>query len=389
METVKPYVLLVGYRQQLAQALHQLNIPYSIWSEKKLLARPKGVDKIYVSLIPKQKEALLAALKDFQFSKVPTHVITGTESAVFPSAMIRRAFEARSSSQSLLIRCTDKVAMKVFLRRYGIPMTDFVVGTEALSAREIIDHLHLPVVVKNRRDSGSRNIVIAQDEASLSESMGRQRIYESFVQAPEGSVESFVQNSEIIFTNITEYYEKKFINLIPATYAPRLAKEILTLNQLVIKALNIKWGMTHLEFYRSSQGILFGEIALRPPGGYIMELLKMSYQFDPWDAFIKVELGMNVDLPAAPKFTSACQILHPGEGQVRKLKRPESKDFPTLKKAKIKIAIGSWIQERQGVGEDVGYFLFSSKSSQEVVRDIEKIKQKPTFILDKVQQGVT
>lgn len=53
------------------------------------------------------------------------------------------------------------------------------------------------------------------------------------------------------------------------------------MNHQVIKALNIKWGLTHLEYYGDRNGELFGEIALRPTGGYIMELIKCAYDFDP------------------------------------------------------------------------------------------------------------
>jgi len=381
MASTKPYVLMVGYRQQLAHALHKLNISYSIWSERSLMARPRGVDQIYVAMVPKRKEDLLQSLAKFPLSRTPTHVITGTESAVFPSALIRRAFNARMSAKTLLIRCTDKVAMKVFLRRYGIPMTDFVVGTDGLSPTEIIDKLKLPVVAKNRRDSGSRNIVIADSEQALAESMGRHRLYESFVQASEGSVESFIQNSQIIFTNVTEYYEKKHINLAPASYSSRHIQEILELNQLVIKALNIKWGMTHLEFYRSAKGILFGEIALRPPGGYIMELIRMSYQFDPWEAYIKIELGLDIQLPVVPVYCSACQILHPGEGRILAVRVPQQQQLPTLQKAKIKAKAGDIVSERQGVGEDLGYLLFSSQSYQDVVQDLEGLRQNPPILM--------
>ena len=33
-------------------------------------------------------------------------------------------------------------------------------------------------------------------------------------------------------------------------------------------------------------GLLFGEIALRPPGGYIMNAMHHAYGFDPWAAFV-------------------------------------------------------------------------------------------------------
>lgn len=373
---VKPYVLVVGYRQQLAQALDKLGIAYSVWSEKKLLKSPGGVDQVLVRPIPSRKEEIREILRHWNLSRQPTHIISGTENAVFPSATIRREYHARCSAETLLMRCTDKAAMKRYLYRYGIPMADFVVGSDPSCAEEIVETLRLPVVVKNRRDSGSRNIVIARDLDQLKQNMRRSRIYESFIEAHEGSVESYIQDRQIVFSNVTDYFEKKHINLLPAAYEKAQIAEILELNNLVIKALNIRWGLTHLEFYRTKVGILFGEIALRPPGGYIMELLRSSYQFDPWEAYVKVELGLPIDIPRHSKKTSACQILHPGSGEVKVIWTPDQKALPSLKKFKLKRSPGSLIEERQGVGEDIGY-LFLAGSHEEVVRDINRLQQQP------------
>lgn len=382
MASTNPYVLIVGYRQQLAHVLHRLEIPYSIWSEKELLARPKGVDQLHIASIPQRQDNLIQILKALKFARTPTHVIPGTESAVLPAAIMRRFLGARQSAKSVLMRCTDKVAMKLFLRRYGVPMADFSVDAEGLTARQLIEKLALPVVVKNRRDSGSRNIVIAEDEQTLRRSMSRYRLYEAFIQAEEGSVESFIQNGQILFTNITDYYQKKHVNLLPAHIPDKVREEILDLNRMVIAAMNIKWGMTHLEFYRTENAILFGEVALRPPGGYIMELLKLSYQFDPWEAYVKVELGLDLDLPQTARRFSACHILHPGKGKIISVNSPQVADYRCLKKSKLKAGLGSEISERQGVGEDIGYLLLASSNYQKLLEDLERLKENPVYIVE-------
>src|SRR5690606_5219991 len=116
-------------------------------------------------------------------------------------------------------------------------------------------------------------------------------VYESFINAPEGSIESFINNNEILFTNITEYYKKTQANLLPAPFSKDELQQIQNLNEDVISKLNIQWGMTHLEFYRHPNGLYFGEIALRPPGGHIMAILKTAYGFNAWEALLAVELN--------------------------------------------------------------------------------------------------
>ena len=56
-----------------------------------------------------------------------------------------------------------------------------------------------------------------------------------------------------------------------------LKSKILKINDEVIKKFGVDRGMTHAEFYLTDHGPVFGEIAIRPPGGYYMELIEKVY----------------------------------------------------------------------------------------------------------------
>ena len=380
------YILITGYRQQLAKAIYQLGIPYSIVAEKPLKTRPPGVDEIIIapfSQINKQQDAAGLNLKH-----PPTHVIAGTEAGVFPAAVLRRIYAARRSSKTLLIRCTDKMAMKKYLRKHDIPMGGFVTHRSGLSAEALVKKLGLPVVVKDRKNSGGRNVVIAKSTKQLSTLIAPQRLYEQFLDAAEGSIESFVENGQIIFSSITEYHTSKVANVVPAGFSRAEIERIKSLNVKVIKALKIKWGLTHLEYYRHADGELFGEVALRPPGGYIMELIQSAYDFDPWQVFVKIELGLPVDkLPAESNRVCGTVLLHPGAGTVNNVTIPNKADYPSLSKATIKVKKGDYIAPRHGVGEDVGHCVFCAKKYADVSQDINKMcDASPVKIDDQVMQ---
>lgn len=372
------YILIIGYRQQLAKAIYQLGIPYSIVAEKPLKTKPRGVDDVVITPFADIKKGL--DIEALTLSHKPTHVIAGTEAGVFPAAVLRRVFDARRSSETLLTRCTDKMAMKKYLSKHHIPMAGFVTHHKALTAEMLVKELGLPVVVKDRKNSGGRNVVIAKSVEALRPLLAPQRLYEQFLEAAEGSIESFVENGEIIFTSVTEYHTTKVANVVPAGYQPDEMQSIQSLNAEVIKALNIKWGLTHLEYYRNNNGqfsdnvLLFGEIALRPPGGYIMELIKHAYDFDPWEVFVRVELGIPVDgLPVNSARVCGVVLLHPGAGVVEQVSEPNKTAYPTLSKASIKVKQGDQITPRHGVGEDVGYCIFCAENYRDVSADIVKL----------------
>lgn len=375
---MKPYVLLIGYRQALAKALHRLDIDYSVWTEQPLKSVPKGVDKVIVEPYPLVKTEKEQRLKNIDLLRQPTHVISGTEAAVFPAAVLRRWFGARRSPDTLLTRCTDKAAMKNYLRKYDIPMTGFVAHTPKLTAAELVDQLGLPVVVKEKRGWGGRNIVIARSEVEVAQNMNRNKLYEAFVDAPEGSIETIIDNGKILFCSVTDYYEKKFVNIVPARFNATETAQIMALNESVLKALRIRWGLTHLEYYRATNGILFGEIALRPPGGYIMKLIEQAYGFDPWQSLVEVELGLpSTALPDTAARVAGCMIFHPGAGVVSLADKPTVKDYPSLISCTLKAGVGDTIDPRKGVGEDLGYCILASPRHEQLIDDISALQAAP------------
>ncbi|MCX7545168.1 ATP-grasp domain-containing protein [Marinicella gelatinilytica] len=371
------FILMTGYRQQLAKALYQQGVPYSIVTEKPIKITPPGVDEVLIVAFAQIDKALDdndLSMIGLRLKNTPSHVIAGTESGVFPAAVLRRIYNARSSSKALLNRCTDKMAMKEYLSEHDIPMAAFVTHRKGITAESLVKNLGLPVVVKDRKNSGGRNVVIVKTVEELRPLLATQRLYEQFIDAAEGSIESFIENGQIIFSSITEYHTNKVANIVPAGYPEAELEAIRTLNTQVIKSLNIKWGLTHLEYYRDKKGQLFGEVALRPPGGYIMELIKCAYDFDPWEVFVQIELGLPVEnLPANPVRTCGAVLLHPGEGIVKTVTLPNKTDYPTLSKATIKVTKGDRIKPRDGVGESVGRCFFSADQYDDVSKDISKL----------------
>ena len=380
IDTAKnPYVLCMGYRQPLAEALGKARIPYTVVHPQPLKKLPPDVDHVLISELS-AKPTHLKKLENLleQHCIRPTHVIAGTEAAVIPASFIRRYFGARLSEQTLIRRCSNKAEMKRYLKAKNIPMTKFIISTGRETARELIQELGLPVVVKPVYESGGRGVRICPDIQTLEQSLGRHLLYESFIDADEGSVESFINKGEILFTNITEYFVRRHANIVPASYASDEIQQFLALNEQVIKKLKINWGMTHLEFYRNNEGLYFGEIALRPPGGYIMHLIQQAYNFDPWEAFLNIEIDRDTSFPKRPSGYAACWIHHPGPGHVKSI--AETSQLKGLVRHKLKVGIGDFIESRVGVGNDVGYSLFASQTVDDLKESLSS-----TAITDMIQ----
>ena len=358
-------VLVIGPRRALLDALRMRAIPFDVWQERPSPGSKAASMVLTAPLwnsIEKLKETLATSFAGERY----THVIAGTDAAVYPAAVTRRALGARHSPITTALRCRDKLAMKEYLAEHDIPMTDFLAEADAPSPAAVFARLGTPVVRKRRKSSGGRGLELIERIDDLLVRHDGRNILERYVDAPEVSVESFIQQGEIRFANITRYLEKRHVNFVPAAFAAALNTEIEDLNRRVIEALKIRWGMTHLEVYLANDGLLFGEIALRPPGGYIMNALLHAYGFDPWAAYLAVELGEPFDFPAGNTGYTGIELFHPGAGRVRAINgREQVQQHPATREFRLKIAAGDILGTRDSAGQDVGYVLYSAGTPEE------------------------
>ncbi len=372
-------VLVVGWRAGIGRALESLGIPFAIWHRAPLKNPPAGVH-IEVAPFPSTSKTVRDHAQPFVERGPFTHVIAGTEDAVVTASYARRELGARRSKHTTVRRCHDKLFMKDALTKHGVPMTPYVDGNTVRAPSDVIDVLGAPVVVKDRTASGGRGMELVHTSEEAAHSPLKRRIAERFVDAPEVSIESFVARGEVRFENVTEYLQKKHVNGVPAALPEPLRTRCLELSRRVIAALRIEWGITHLEVYLTSEGPLFGEVALRPPGGYIMEAMGLAYDFDAWMAFVSVELDLEFAFPTEAPYRAAAVVLHPGAGTVTAIHgEAEVAADPNVKRLRLKVAPGDAIDPRAGVGADVGYALIRAPDRLALLESIGRTQKTLVF----------
>lgn len=378
--TSGPRVLVLGYRQGLCRALRRQRIPYVVWNDAPLRFPPRHVT-VHVAPFGRDREQSRAAAAAIAQDGPFTHVIAAVERSVVAASHARRVLGARLSTHTTVMRCHDKLLMKETLRAAGVPVTDFV-GGEAGSAEAAYALLGPRMVVKDRTESGGRGLQIVRSQAEAKALSMDGRLAERFVEGREVSVESFVRAGRVCFTNVTEYVKNGSINLVPGDLPEATTTALLSIHARVVEALRITWGITHCEFYLTADGPVVGEIALRPPGGYIMELLELAYGFSAWDALVAIELGLPYRFVERASAHAGVVIFHPGAGRVRALRgfdRIEA--HPLVERAKLKIAIGDVLSPRKGVGEDVGYALLRGKDAAAVRAELFEVERALTVEL--------
>jgi biotin carboxylase len=177
-----------------------------------------------------------------------------------------------------------------------------------------------------------------------------------------------VSSGKICFFNPSEYLLPLWANVVPATLPEAVEQQVRHLTQRVVEGFGIERGMLHLELFLTPDGPVFGEVAMRPPGGHLMELIETSYGFDIWEALLRVELGQTPQLPASAQRFSGVWFLHPGEGKVTAVTGVEAaRRVPGVDDVECRLRAGERVERRESSGQSCGHIMASGDSREKVV----------------------
>jgi formate-dependent phosphoribosylglycinamide formyltransferase (GAR transformylase) len=386
MSSQKNTLVLLGYRKKAIEAATRLGFRILLWVEKFPAKMPaQAVESIIVAPFVEHENELDPTILQTLRQYYPINIVTPLiESSVIAAALLRKILGLKGHDVELASRCHNKFLMKSYARAHQIPVTDFRRIDDTLKVEELIALWGFPIVIKQNDSSGGRYLSTVMDEGSLRNALKPGWLAEKWIAASyEGSIESFIVDGEILFTNFTEYYKHYEINIVPGNLNAHLKEKIIALNQQIIKAFGIHRGMTHMEFFCVAEDVIFGEIAIRPPGGYLMDLISYAYECDAWEIFLQCELGQIPQLPKPSQCTTAAWIIHPGFGKISDITGLENiSSLPGIVEARFNLKEGMVCNHRVGSGEEYAHILLKTSNRQQIIDTLETLQNTLAITID-------
>ncbi|GIV40684.1 MAG: hypothetical protein KatS3mg033_2484 [Thermonema sp.] len=371
---------LVGLRAPLLHVL-PATVRYVLWCDPKL--NPPPVQAACLKVLAMERGMLrpaweAQALQLVQEYGMPQAVLACTEAAVLPAAYMRAVLGLPGITVEQAERGSLKHVMKGFLQTAGISMARFAFLEAPVSKQDFLKSWQLPVVLKPPDSSGSRGTSIFRSEEELPAHLPAGMLVESFVEGVEYSMETWVQEGNILLENCTEYVEPKFANLLPAMLAEQHLQGLKELNRQVIAALGLRNALTHLEAFLTPSGQwIFGEIALRPPGGHIMKLMDLAYGIDSWGQWWRLMSHLPVaPFPAKANVHAAVRFFYPPVGVIRSVDGlKDIAALPAVVESRFtKLKAGTRVKPRAGVGEHFGYVIMQHKEAALLRQQLQQAK---------------
>lgn len=252
------------------------------------------------------------------------------------AALVREHFRLPGMSQSATYFFRDKLAMRAAARAAGVRVPRFTAVHYRPAVHEFLQTIPGPWFLKPRTSASAIGIRRIETEDQLwrtLDDLGDEAtnfLLEQFVSGDVFHVEGITSGGAVLLGLPFQYGQPPFktmheggvfstLSLDPAS---AVAAALIEAHTHVLGALGLVSGVSHTEFIRSEDGLIyFLETAARVGGAYIAEVVEFATGLNPWREWARIEcsalFGMRYEMPER----------HPGfAGSVICLARQEQPD---------------------------------------------------------------
>lgn len=268
--------------------------------DKKLYKEVHYVDTDPESLLP----AVTKLLADNDISNIVTHY----ETDFIAAATARESFKLRGQTVQSAEAFRDKAIMKRLCEEAQIRVPKFKAFTKseglASTTASVLQYFDLPVVVKPIDGLGSAATFLVHTESELQYGISESDntfLVEELIEGDLYHVDGIVENDEVLFNCSSKYFgttlnflEGKAVGSHILVQSSELSQRLKRFSNRVLSALPKPEKLTfNCEmFITPANEIIFGEIASRPPGALVPQVINHVYGFN----INKIHIGQQVGI---------------------------------------------------------------------------------------------
>jgi biotin carboxylase len=315
-----------------------------------------------------------------------------TDLAVVTAAAVAERCNLPGIGVEVALRATNKKLMRDACAKAGVPIPRYRCVQNAEEAVSAAEEIGLPVVVKPTDSQSSKGVAKVWNISdvplwfahAVKESREGKVLIEEMLIGIESSVEGYVAEDKITVLGICEKikspppYSFDTRLVYPATFSDATMAELRRVNEAVVRAIGIPFGITHAEYIVTPKGVFLLEVAARGCGAGVASILIPAMTgFDPIRARISAAIG---ESPTVPNLT--CQRF--GLLEFLMLPRGEILSISGLNDAREEhgvlavdyfVKAGDRIVDIQHGAQRPGFCLIVGDSYQDLKRTFAKVNQ--------------
>lgn len=323
------------YRSYVLESCLTLGIKAHLVMREAPAALPAGAERVHV--LPGLYDDPLqwvGELAEYVRLHELAGVFTHEDELVELSAALSDELGFPGASLPAVRLCMDKSATRDRFTAAGVPGPRYRVVSSLDGARQALDELTLPVVLKPVAASGGQGVTRLTDESALPQAWDwavepygylpaayHRIIIEEFLEGPLVSVEAAVVDGDVHVITATDGLQtiepvgptqSRFVYdalLVPTRLPVEDYEAMAHWTREAVRALGIRTGIVHTEFKRTPHGVRIVEVNPRLPGVYVPELVHRALGIDLAGAALQMALGEPPDLTQTHHGAACARLL--------------------------------------------------------------------------------
>jgi biotin carboxylase len=240
----------------------------------------------------------------------------------------------------------DKLAMRIQAKSKGIPVPEFLHVLNYNEINEFTEQVPFPYMVKPRMMAGAHGLKKVSNKEELWDTidgLGNEQSFflmEKFLTGNIYHVDTIVYQNEIRFALASKYGKPPFeVAHSGRVFTSRTVergseseRNLLEMNEKVIKAMGLLMGVSHTEFIESDEDgkFYFLETSARVGGAHIADLVEAASGINLWREWAKIEILREGGEYVYP------QVSNDYAGIIQSLAKQEWPDLSTYDEPEVK-----------------------------------------------------
>jgi len=254
-----------------------------------------------------------------------------------PIATVRERFGIAGMSVESARNFRDKARMKDLFVEHGLPCARHARVENADEAWRFVETNGYPIVYKPLEGAGAKSTFRVDDDAQLRDALRIAPppvLLEEHIVGDEHSFEGVCVDGRLVWHSLTHYrptplevLQNEWIQwciVLPREIDEPQYDDIRAAGARALEVLGLGTGLCHLEWFRRRDGsIAISEVAARPPGAQIMDLVSYAHEIDFDDMWVRLMIFGDFQVPSRKWATGIAFLRGQGEGRVKALHRVE------------------------------------------------------------------
>ncbi|MBT9583054.1 ATP-grasp domain-containing protein [bacterium] len=247
-------------------------------------------------------------------------LIAANEQIQLPLAQVRDRLGIPGMSAETVLNFRDKGRMKDLFHEHGIPCARHCRAVSDDDAWSFVQEVGFPICVKPVDGAAAQSTYRVENSRSLRELLQSRPAspqaplqLEEFLVGQENSFESVTLGGVSVWHSWTRYQPTpldvmrnpwiQWRIVLPREVDDSDYDEIREFGPRALKALGMGTGLSHLEWFRRSDGrIAIGEVGARPPGAQITTMMDRAHDMNSEEAWARLMVFGDFDAPKERKY---------------------------------------------------------------------------------------